>query len=159
MLDCAAGDGRAIVIASDLNNRWNDFPLHPTFVPFLHEAVRYISSGRPHTDEYLVGEAPAGLPRTPGIASLTDRGLTAVPTGQRSRVRRVAINVDPREGDPSRISADEFQAAVTRLKDVGASEARVEATQQEDRQHLWLYVLMVMLAVLALEGAVASRTA
>ena len=24
--------------ASDFNNRWNDFPLHPTFVPFVHEA-------------------------------------------------------------------------------------------------------------------------
>ena len=56
--------------------------------------------------------------------------------------RRVAINVDPREGDPARISVDEFQSAVTRLKDVGASEARVDATQQEDRQHLWQYVLV-----------------
>ena len=48
VLDCAAGEGRAIVLASDLNNRWNDFPLHPTFVPFVHEAVRYVSGGRSH---------------------------------------------------------------------------------------------------------------
>jgi hypothetical protein len=148
VLDCPAGEGRAVIVASDFNNRWNDFPLHPTFVPFVHEAVRYVSSGRAHDDEYMIGDAPAGLPRTPGIATL----------GSGAETRRVAINVDPREGDPARISPAEFQAAVARLKDVGATEARVEAAQQEDRQHLWLYALMLMLGVLAVEGAVASRT-
>ena len=39
LIDCAAGDGRALVLASELNNRWNDFPLHPTFVAFVHEAA------------------------------------------------------------------------------------------------------------------------
>jgi hypothetical protein len=155
LLDCSAGDGRAMVVASDLNNRWNDFPLHATFVPFLHEAVRYLASGRPHANDYLVGDAPAGVPRKPGIATLPDRPGAGAP----GRTRRVAVNVDPREGDPARISSDEFQSAVTRLKDVGVSEARIEATQQEDRQHLWQFVLMAMLGMLALEAVVASRTA
>ena len=154
LVDCAAGDGRAIVIASDLNNRWNDFPLHPTFVAFLHEAVRYLSSARLHSTEYLVGDAPAGVPRTPGIVSLSDSAGTAA-----ARTRRVAVNVDPREADPSRISEDDFQAAVTRLKDAGASDARVQATEQEDRQHLWRYALALMIVALAFEGMVASRTA
>ena len=160
LIDCAAGEGRALVIASELNNRWNDFPLHPTFVAFVHEAVRYLGSARPHTTEYVVGDAPAGLPRTPGIATVadapkTDRGTNA---NQRSATRRVAINVDPHEGDPGRISADEFQSAVTRLKDAGASQARVEATEQEDRQHLWRYAFVMMIAALVCEGIVASRT-
>ena len=37
------GDGHALVIASDLDNRGNDFPLHATFVPFLHESLRYLA--------------------------------------------------------------------------------------------------------------------
>jgi hypothetical protein len=152
LLDCGSGDGRAMVIASDLNNRWNDFPLHPTFVAFLHEAVRYLSSARPHESEYLVGDAPAGVPRTPGIVSVTD-------AGNLGRQRRVAVNVDPRETDPGRLTSADFQAAVTRLKDVGASEARVHASEQEDRQHLWQYALGLMLVALAFEGIVASRTA
>jgi hypothetical protein len=153
LADCAAGDGRAMIIASDLNNKWNDFPLHPTFVAFLHEAVRYLSSARPRSGEYLVGDTPPGVPRTPGIATLSD-GVGA----KAARPRRVAVNVDLREGDPGRISPADFQAAVTRLKDVGASEARLQATEQEDRQHLWQYVLALMLIALAVEGAVASRT-
>ena len=160
LVECPAGDGHALIFASDVDNLWNDFALHATFVPFAHEAVRYLGSARPHATEYVVGDAPAGLPRTPGIATVADapkadRGTNA---NQRSATRRVAINVDPHEGDPGRISADEFQSAVTRLKDAGASQARVEATEQEDRQHLWRYAFVMMIAALVCEGIVASRT-
>ena len=149
LVDCGAGDGRAMVFASDLNNRWNDFPLHPSFVAFLHEAVSYLSSARPHAAEYLIGDAPPGIPRTPGIVAVQEG----------PRARSVAVNVDPREGDRARLSAEDFQAAVMRLKDVGVSEARVQASEQEDRQHLWQYVLALMIVALACEGLVASRTA
>jgi hypothetical protein len=150
LLDCPIGDGRALVLASDLNNRWSDFPLHATFVPFLHEAVRYLASGRSQHRDYLVGDTPAGIPATPGIV--------AVP-GPSSQFRQVAVNVDPRESDPARLSAADFEAAVTRSKDGDSAESTVEARQQEDRQHLWRYALGLMIAVLVLEGVVASRTA
>jgi hypothetical protein len=152
LIECPAGEGRALVFASDLENRWSDFPLHATFVPFLHEVVSYLASARAHASEYIVGDAPAGAPRTPGVAELKDTAHPgAVP-------RRIAVNVDPAEGDPARISADEFQSAVTRLKDVAGAEARVEASQQEDRQHLWQYALALMALLLVGEGAVAART-
>jgi hypothetical protein len=154
LIDCPAGEGRALVLASDLSNRWNDFALHASFVPFLHEAVRYLAGARPHGGEYLVGDAPAGVPPRPGIVT-----LPAEQNAPPRAVRRGVINVDPRESDPARMSVAEFQSAVTRLKDVGASDARIEAKQQEDRQHLWQYVLAIMLVTLAVEGAVASRTA
>ena len=144
----------AAVIASDLNDRWNDFPLHATFVPFLHEAVRYLAGGRPRAGDYLVSEVPAGVPPTPGVVTLPEPRA-----GAATRPRRVAVNVDPRESDPARMSVGDFQSTVTRLKDVGASEARFEAGQQEERQHLWEYVLAMMIALLAVEGVVASRTA
>jgi len=71
----------------------------------------------------------------------------------------VAINVDPREADPARLSVEEFQSAVTRLKDVQVSEGRIEARQQEDRQHLWQYALALMALLLAIEGTIAAKTA
>ncbi len=153
MIECPAGDGRALVLASDLDNRWNDFPRRATFVPFLHEAVRDLSSARPRQSEYLVGEAPAGMARTPGVTTIADAGRPGAPA------RRVAVNVDPREADAARISVDEFQSAVTRLKPSGGAEARVEAKQEEDRQHLWQYALALMVLALAIEGVVAGRTA
>ena len=153
LIECPAGEGRALVIASDLNNRWNDFPLHATFVPFLHEVVRYLASARAHSFDYLIGDAPAGVKRTPGIATLRD----AAPAG--GAARTIAVNVDPRESDPARLSVEEFQSAVTRLKDASSLETRVEARQQEDRQHLWRFALAVMAALLAAEGVLAARTA
>lgn len=147
LLECMPGEGRALVLASDFGNRWNDFPLHATFVPFLHEVVQYLAGGRVQSD-YLV--SAEGMPAVPGIAAMPAPGPQS---------RMVAVNVDPRESDPARMSAAEFQAAVTRLKDVGAADAQVEARQQEDRQHLWQYALALMLATLAIEGVVASRTA
>jgi len=153
LLECTAGEGRALVFASDLENRWNDFPVHATFVPFLHEIVRYLASARAHAGEYLVADAPVGAPRKPGVAVLADSSRPG------AKPRAVAINVDPREVDPARLSVEEFQSAVTRLKDVNVSEARVEARQQEDRQHLWQYALALMALLLAMEGLVAARTA
>ncbi len=153
LLDCTAEGGRSLVIASDLENRWNDFPLHATFVPFLHEAVRYLASARSHTSDLLVADAPAGVAPRPGVVVLTDNR----PTG--AVKRPVALNVDSREADPARLTADEFQAAVTQMKNAAASEARVESRQQEDHQHLWQYAIALMVATLFVEGVVAARTA
>ena len=152
LIECPAGDGRALVLASDLDNRWNDFPLHATFVPFLHEVVRYLASARAHASDYLVGDAPAGVKRAPGFVSWSD------PARPGTAPRRIAVNVDPRETDPARLSIDDFQSAVTRLKEAGKPQARVEARQQEDNQHLWQYALALMAIMLTVEAVVASRT-
>jgi len=69
------------------------------------------------------------------------------------------VNVDARESNPSRITADEFQAAVTQLKDAGAVAARAGAIEQEATQHVWQFLLALMIATLAVEGVVAARSA
>jgi hypothetical protein len=153
VIDCTAGDGHAIVVASDLNNQWNDFPLRASFVPFVHETVRYLSTSSDRGGEYVVGDVPPGVPPVPGVVSASSL------SGSRSRVRKVVVNVDSRESDPSRISADEFQAAVTRLKDAGATETRASVAGQESTQHLWQFLLASMIATLAVEGIVAARSA
>jgi hypothetical protein len=152
LIECPAGEGRALVLASDVGNRWNDFPLHATFVPFVYEIVRYLSSVRTHASEYLIGDAPAGVPPTPGVVALTDGSNPSAPQ------RRVALNVDPREAEPARLSVDDFLSAVTKMQEAGAVQARVEAREQEDDQHLWRYLLTMMAIVLAVEGTIAART-
>ena len=149
LVDCSPGEGRLLVFASDFDNRWNDFPLHATFVPFVREAVRYLTL-RPASEEYLVGDVPAGVPDIPGVATLHETaGID----------RLVAVNVNPKESDPARLSAEEFQSAVTRLKDADRGAVRLELRDHEDRQHIWQYALGVMLAVLVVESLVAKRVA
>jgi aerotolerance regulator-like protein/VWA domain-containing protein len=152
LIECPAGDGHALVLASDLNNRWNDFPLHATFVPFVHEVVRYLASTRAHAVDYLIADAPAGVRRVPAVVTLTGAAQAA------GGARMIAVNVDPRETDPARLSADEFQSVVMRLKDAGEIATRGEAKEQEDEQHLWRYALAAMAVLLAAEGVLAART-
>ena len=71
--------------------------------------------------------------------------------------RRVAVNTDPRESDPTRMSADTFQAGISRLNATAAQQARSEARQQEDGQGLWWYGLLLMVIGLAAEGVVGRR--
>jgi len=150
LVDCAPGEGRALVLASDLAKGWNDFPLHATFVPFLHETMQYLARTRRSAD-YLIGDAPAGLPAVPGVAPYTQLPGAAP--------RLVAVNVDPAEADAARLTADEFQTAVTRsAQTTGAVEQSV-ARDQEERQHIWQYVLIVMIGAMIMESVVAARTA
>ena len=188
LLDCPIGAGHVLIFGSDLENRWNDFPVRATFVPFVQETVKYLAGAQPLASELLVADVPPGVPSTPGIATLPAR-INSPPASH----GRVAVNVDPRESETGRISVEEFEAAITRLnspeplrsakavsnsagggpparmvnspeparmvKDIGVGEGRVDAQQLEDRQHLWQYLLALMVAMLAVEGFVASRTA
>ncbi len=143
LVDEAAGEGRVLLFASDLNNVWNNFPLQPAFVPFVHETLRHLAFARPTTTEYVVGALAGPAGRTPGVVEL--------------RGRRVAVNVDPRESDPSRTSADQFRASVSRLAAGAGQQAGAEAQQREDGQRLWQYALLLMVVSLAAEGMLGRR--
>jgi hypothetical protein len=147
LVDCASGEGHALIVASDLDNRGNDFPLHATFVPFLHESVRYLTGGERRAAEYLVDDVPAGTPAVPGIAAASGRTASNL----------IAVNVDAAEIDPGRLTADEFTAAVATSGGGAQAGARLQAQEQEDRQHIWQYVLAIMLVMLVTETWVASR--
>jgi hypothetical protein len=149
ILDCVAGSGRSVVVASDLNNRWNDFPIRASFMPFLDQAVRYLSSGESRGTAYLVGEVPPGVPAVPGVVMVNGSGADR-------GSRRVVVNVDPRESDVDRMSAADFQASIARLKDVASRDVRADVASQESHQHLWQYLLATMIVALAVEGVVSA---
>jgi len=71
----------------------------------------------------------------------------------------VAVNVDPTEADPGRLTTDEFKGAVTTLGAGAQAGARLQAQETEERQHIWQYVLAAMLALMVVESWVAARSA
>jgi hypothetical protein len=144
LVEDRATGGRVLVFASDLNNRWNDFPVQPAFVPFVHEMLKYLAATRAPRAEYLVGELPGAAGAAPG-------GVQLAPD------RRVAVNVDPRESDPARITADAFHAGITRLNVAAAQQARAQAREREESQRLWQYGLLLMIVALAAEGMLGRR--
>jgi len=143
LLERSLGQGRVVLFASDVDRKWNDFPLHPAFVPFALETIRHVagSGNRRPTRDYTVGQAPTGVPAAPGVYR--------TPEG-----RTVSINVDPREGGLDRVSRDGFVEMVQRSAESAAGTADVQARQTESRQNYWQYGLIVMIAALVAESFV-----
>jgi hypothetical protein len=142
LVERAMGKGRVVLLASDVDRRWNDFPLHPAFVPFALETMRYVAGSRGAHD-YLVAEAPAEARQTPGVHRAADG-------------RPFAVNVDTRESALEAMTADEFSRRMQRPAD-GAGQAAVEqARQTEAHQSYWQYGLVLMIATLVAES-VAGR--
>ena len=141
LLDRAEGLGRLLLFTSDLDRRWNDFPLHPAFVPFVLESVRYAAGAASAARERVIGDAPAGVDETPGVHALPDG-------------RRVVLNVDTRESVLSRVTAPEFADMLQRVDVSSERAASLRAQQAEARQSYWQYGLVLMLVALVGESMV-----
>ena len=140
VLERTVGSGRIVLFASDVDRRWNDFPLHPAFVPFVVEAVRYVSARPAPADEFLVARVPVGARAEPGI--------------QQVNGRTIAVNVDARESSTGTMTVAEFLAMIdSSVVDAGARQ-QAKAEQTESRQSLWQYGLMLMLLTLIAESFV-----
>jgi hypothetical protein len=135
--------GRLLVFASDLDNRWNRFPLNPAFVPWAVETARYLTQGRENRQSWTLPDIPPGARFEPGV--------------QRVGERPVAINVDVRESNPARTSIEEFTNAITRLNEVAEVRTLAAAREQEEQQRLWQFGLLVMFLALAAEGVIGRK--
>jgi hypothetical protein len=72
---------------------------------------------------------------------------------------RVAVNVDPAESAAERLTVAEFETSITRTHAApGDAPAAAGVQQQEERQHVWRYLLGLMAAMLVVESFVGSRT-
>lgn len=140
LLERAEGSGRVVLFASDLDRRWNNFPVQPSFVPFVLEAVRYVSGTREGISDYVVSNVPDGVPARPGV--------------YRTANRLVAVNVDERESDPARVSPEEFAAMVATVPARSTDGVDLQARQAEARQSYWQYGLLLMIGALVAESLV-----
>ena len=146
LLERRDGSGRVMVFASDVDRRWNEFPLHPAFVPFAAESVRHVAGARDAGRDYLVADTPRGAKPVPGIQKLPDG-------------RNVAINVDPRESTGARLTPREFEQMLAPHSATGSEvqadgPSRLRARNLEAGQGLWRYGLILMLAVLVAESGI-----
>ena len=143
LIEQAVEGGRLLVFASDLDNRWNRFPLNPAFVPWVIETARYLAQGREQRQSFTLPQVPAGVPAVPGVHRVGER--------------TVAVNPEVRESNPARTTPDEFIAGISRSTEIAATRAAAAAREQEERQRLWQVGLVVMFLALASEGLVGRR--
>ena len=141
LVELPSDAGRLLLLASDLGNEWNDFPRRPSFVPFVHEATRYLAARNEAPRSRLVGDAPPGVEPLPGAAVEPETDRTIV------------LNVDPRESDPVRLTAEAFGARIGRAAAAGtAAAARDDAAAREAAQGWWWYAILAMAVLLAAES-------
>jgi hypothetical protein len=143
LVEQTVGSGRLLVFASDLDNRWNRFPLNPAFVPWAIETARYLARGRDERQTFTLPDVPRLIPAQPGVHQVADR--------------LVAVNPDVRESNPGRTSVDEFVANISRLNQIAAVRAQAVARDQEERQRLWQFGLLLMFVALAGEGVIGRK--
>jgi hypothetical protein len=157
MTEQTVGRGRLVLFASDLENRWNRFPLNPAFVPWTIETARYLTQGREQRQSYSLPNVPPGVSPVPGVYELASSASPPTREGTSVQPLRASVNVDVRESNPSTTSVEEFVGAVARLSPLAGERVQVEARQQEEQQRLWQVGLIVMFLALVGEGLIGRQ--
>jgi von Willebrand factor type A domain/Aerotolerance regulator N-terminal/Beta-galactosidase trimerisation domain len=181
LIEANAGKGRVLLFTSSLGPSWNDLPLTPLYLPFVHQMVRY--AGQREEDSwyalgqtFTVGKERQGGPPavdSPSGARLTETRLTPdgdlLVTGREPGFYRLrysarpdfaAVNVDGAEGDFSKLNFAEFIAGITGGSgNAAGSEANRKASNEEieARQKVWWSLLFVALLLLVSESLLARR--
>ena len=131
-----------MLFASDVDRRWNDFPLHPAFVPFALETLRYAAGDR-HRD--------AGLHRRPGARQARTALLVSIDPPTTAFTRSTSTRARARS---TAMPAADFAQMVQRSTEMYAQAAERQAQQTESRQSYWQYGLVLMIATLVAESVV-----
>ena len=182
LVEAVTGKGRVMLFTSSLGPSWNDLPLTPLYLPFIHQMVRYAGTREENSwyglgETFMVRKDAEGAPPaidTPAGARLTEGRAT--PDGEllvtarepgfyrlryNSQPGFAAVNVDGAEGDFTKINFQEFVAGVTG----GAGAAEGAAANQnfsgqevEAKQRVWWSLLLIALGLLLVESILARRT-
>ena len=55
LLETTRLSGRVLVLTTTLDTHWNDLALQPAFLPFLHQALRYLAAFEPPAQDFAIG--------------------------------------------------------------------------------------------------------
>jgi len=182
LVESRSGKGRVLLFSTSLGPSWNDLPLTPMFLPFVHQMIKYAGQ-RDDSSWYGLGQtftvkrdsdATGPAIDTPGGARLSESRSTSdgdlLVTGREPgfyRVRYsarpdfVAVNVDGNEGDFSKLNFADFVAGVTGgagSGEGGDSTGNLTSEEVEGRQRIWWSLLLVALLLLVTESVLARRT-
>lgn len=181
LLEKRIGEGRVMLLTSGLDNLTNDFPLDPSFVPFIEQTARYLAGserkgGGREVDAYLelrnakeqaqgveVTDPEGRRPLTLGEAAsaqsfqLTEAGYYQLRLAN-GRQDEIGVNPDPKESNLDVMSEDAL--SLWQGKGNQSSQdasAATPATPTTTRQTLWWYVMLLVLAAAVAESVLASR--
>ena len=179
----SANGQRIFLCGFPLERAATDWPLRPSFVPFVHQSVRWLASLSSNRRDWRVGDTVALPARMPGLWRAVDTaraqpdrkvtgsvqptapGLYAFDEGAATQF--FAVNVPVEESDltpwpdPAKFATLESHAPVTPSTGDSPRVASLNLSDEvvEFRQHLWWWFLAVCGIGILAELALANRTA
>lgn len=178
LLERPVGAGRILLLATSLDNSWNDLPVHPVFVSFVAETARYLSGEQSLSRQQIAGSSlplsvtgassgqvvdPAGQTvlsladtRRAQDVALRQTGFYQVYTPGKETL--IAVNPDPRESDLQPMTAEQIdrwrQAAVIAP---GQAQAVADNLERPPPFELWRYLLILLALVVLAESLLGNR--
>jgi Aerotolerance regulator N-terminal/von Willebrand factor type A domain len=88
LLERKAGAGRVLMWTSTLDLEWNDLPVKPVFLPFIHTVTKYLADFSEPPASLTVGQVIPAPRKAPGRGAAVSRGGTVAvaPSGARVAV-------------------------------------------------------------------------
>ena len=187
LLERKTGAGRVLLWTSTLGLEWNDLPIKPVFLPFLHTVTKYLADYSEAPASLMVGQVIPAPRRGHGGTASRGGTVAVAPSGARVSVETedgalelgeqgfydvrtqgagadsatvLASNVDLTESDLTPLDPRELLAAVSGRADgrpAGLGEPRPTDDAQAQAQRLWWYLLVAGGLLLAAETLLANR--
>ncbi len=178
VLHIPIGKGGVIVFTSDWSPRDSQLALSSKFVPLLHAILDESAGLPPARAQYFVGDE---IPLPPGAQPFTmrkpDGSETQVPAGGKFSGtdqlgiyvanpgnQQFVVNLDPEESRTSPLARDRLAALGLPMEPSAAAQsAKAEAalhtaaSEAEQKQKLWRWLVVAALIILLAETAVAAR--
>jgi hypothetical protein len=174
LLEHTIGNGRLLLLATNLDNIWNDLPIHPVFVSFISETAHYLANDDQVERQRIAGTTlflkQAGYtsgqvvdPDGRTVLTLADtqraqdirlnqRGFYQVYTPGRESL--VAVNADSRESEPDIMQTDAltaWQQAVISQGVLPDAPAAIPAVASENLP-VWQWLLMLLVVIALAES-------
>ncbi len=178
-LEKQLGKGRIFLFTSSPNISWNDFPIHPAYLPFLHQIIYSLEQDTTQPQSYLVNSAPR-LKIPPDVEKVSvispdgtlwqttsiENDTFSYTNTKTSGIYQVnpgktlfAVNLDTKESDLSKIDRNEIDRYIKGNLSFISAFDEIIPSMRRTREGVRLSnpLLFLLILLLLIEGIIANR--
>lgn len=181
LVERQVGDGKVILFASTMDLEWNNLAIQGLYLPFVHETLRHLVEPETQPRVYGIGDAinlaaiadpgvelsvssPSGARRELIVGRdtlvATEPGFIAI-EGEES-AGFLAVNLAPEESNLQATSVGAVNDLIINPETSPLQSREVRTAQMaselEQPQRLWWWILCLVIALLLAEARIANRT-
>ena len=181
ILERKVGDGVAMLFTSTCDAEWTDLPKRGTFLPLMHQLIRYLSPKDRESRSNLQLEEPLasvfrGTRSFAELKTLSARNLSGneikvtepapesglyfiLSADKKQVLRTAAVNLNTLESNPAQVDLGEIAALGTPSEESTSAISTTGKTKWEERAKAspwWRYLLLAAVALMMVELGIAN---